>query len=72
LTASERRVAELAADGLTNRQIAQALFVTTKTVEMHLGRVYPKLGIAGRTELAGALSGQDDPARRAMASEASR
>jgi DNA-binding NarL/FixJ family response regulator len=48
-------VAELAAHGLTNRQIAQALFVTTKTVEMHLGRVYPKLGVAGRAELAGAL-----------------
>jgi DNA-binding CsgD family transcriptional regulator len=55
LTASERRVAELAADGLTNRQIAQALFVTTKTVEMHLGRAYPKLGIHGRTELASSL-----------------
>jgi DNA-binding CsgD family transcriptional regulator len=38
LTASELRVAKLAADGHTNRGIAQALFVTTKTVEMHLGR----------------------------------
>jgi DNA-binding CsgD family transcriptional regulator len=55
LTASERRVARLAADGLTNRQIAQALFVTTKTVEMHLGRTYPKLGIAGRGDLPIAL-----------------
>ena len=56
LTASERRVAELAAEGLTNRQIAQTLFVTTKTIEMHLGHVYPKLGIAGRRELSQALS----------------
>ena len=55
LTASERRVAEMAAEGLTNRQIAQALFVTTKTVEMHLGRVYPKLGITRRTELVATL-----------------
>lgn len=55
LTASERRVAEMAADGLTNRQIAQALFVTTKTVEMHLGRAYPKLGITRRTELVASL-----------------
>ncbi len=56
LTASERRVAEHAAQGLTNRQIAQALFVTTKTVEMHLGRVYGKLGIPGRAALAAGLS----------------
>jgi DNA-binding CsgD family transcriptional regulator len=55
LTASERRVAELAATGLTNRQIAQSLFVTTKTVEMHLGRAYAKLDIEGRDGLAGAL-----------------
>lgn len=55
LTARERRVAQMAADGLTNRQLAQALFVTTKTVEMHLGHVYGKLGIRRRTELAGAL-----------------
>lgn len=51
LTVSERRVAELAAKGLSNPAIAQALFVTRKTVETHLGRVYSKLGIAGRTQL---------------------
>jgi DNA-binding CsgD family transcriptional regulator len=56
LTASERRVAEMAADGLTNRQTAQALFVTTKTVEMHLGHAYPKLGITRRIELTAALA----------------
>ena len=54
LTASERRVAELAAAGRTNRDIAQELFVTPKTVENHLGRSYVKLGISGRRELAGA------------------
>ena len=47
LTASERRVAELAAEGHSNPEIAQALFVTRKTVETHLGHVYRKLGISG-------------------------
>jgi DNA-binding NarL/FixJ family response regulator len=46
----------MAADGLTNRQIAQGLFVTTKTVEGQLSQAYAKLGIAGRPELARALS----------------
>jgi DNA-binding CsgD family transcriptional regulator len=57
LTASERRVAELAAEGLTNRQIAQALFVTMRTVEGHLTRVFGKLELRSRDELAGALAG---------------
>ena len=56
LTASERRVAEMAAEGLTNRQIAQALFVTPKTVEVHLSSVYRKLEISSRAELARVLS----------------
>jgi DNA-binding CsgD family transcriptional regulator/tetratricopeptide (TPR) repeat protein len=55
LTASERRVAELAAEGRSNPEIAQALFVTRKTVETHLGHVYRKLRISGRTELGGVL-----------------
>jgi DNA-binding CsgD family transcriptional regulator len=55
LTPSELRVARLAAEGQTNREIAQALYVTLKTVEGHLARGYAKLGIAGRAELAGAL-----------------
>ena len=55
LTASERRVAGLAADGGTNRDIAQALFVTPKTVEVHLSNAYRKLGVRSRRELAGAL-----------------
>jgi DNA-binding CsgD family transcriptional regulator len=51
LTPSERRVAELAADGLGNVAIAQALFVSRKTVETHLGHVYAKLGISSREQL---------------------
>jgi ATP/maltotriose-dependent transcriptional regulator MalT len=51
LTASERRVADMAAKGLTNRQIAQDLFVTEKTIEWHLGQAYRKLGIGSRSEL---------------------
>jgi DNA-binding NarL/FixJ family response regulator len=42
---------------LTNREIAQALFVTMRTVEMHLSNTFRKLGISGRTQLAGALTG---------------
>ncbi|MEH3053735.1 MAG: LuxR C-terminal-related transcriptional regulator [Patulibacter minatonensis] len=55
LTPSERRVADLAADDRTNREIAQELFVTPKTVEVHLSAAYRKLGIASRRELSGAL-----------------
>ena len=55
LTASERRVAQLAVEGRTNRQIAQELFVTMKTVEMHLSNAYRKLDIGSRGELEGAL-----------------
>jgi DNA-binding CsgD family transcriptional regulator len=56
LTASERRVADLAAEGQTNRAIAQALYVTPKTVEVHLSSAYRKLGIGSRRELASALA----------------
>jgi DNA-binding CsgD family transcriptional regulator len=55
LTASELRVARMAADGMTNREIAQALFLTEKTIEVHLTRVYRKLEIQSRTQLARAL-----------------
>jgi DNA-binding CsgD family transcriptional regulator len=51
LTESERRIAELAASGLTNREVAQAAFVSPKTVEANLARVYRKLGISSRAEL---------------------
>jgi len=56
LTPSELRVAQLAATGQTNRQIAQALFVTQRTVESHLTSAYAKLGIGARPELATALT----------------
>jgi DNA-binding NarL/FixJ family response regulator len=55
LTASERRVSALAAEGHTNRDIAQELYVTPKTVEVHLSNAYRKLGIRSRRELSGAL-----------------
>jgi DNA-binding CsgD family transcriptional regulator len=55
LTASERRVAQLAADGMSNKEIAQTLFVTIKTVEMHLSGAYRKLEISSRAQLDKAL-----------------
>ncbi len=55
LTASESRVARLAAEGRTNREIAQQLYVAQKTVEMHLRNAYRKLDVAGRAQLASAL-----------------
>jgi DNA-binding CsgD family transcriptional regulator len=55
LTASERRIAELAAQGLTNRQIAQNLFITARTVEGHLTNVFAKLHVRTRIELSRAL-----------------
>jgi DNA-binding NarL/FixJ family response regulator len=51
LTSSEQRVAELVADGLSNKEIAAALVVTPRTVEAHLTRVYAKLGVRSRAEL---------------------
>ena len=55
LTASERRVAQLAADGMSNKEIAQTLFVTIKTVEVHLSHAYRKLEISSRAQLDPAL-----------------
>ena len=56
LTASERRVAQMAAEEVSNKEIAQALFVTVKTVEVHLSSVYRKLAINSRRQLAAALA----------------
>jgi DNA-binding NarL/FixJ family response regulator len=56
LTSSERRVAELATAGMTNREIAQSLFVTVKTVETHLHHAFQKLEVGSRRDLAGALT----------------
>ncbi len=60
LTPSEREVAELAARGLTNREVAERLFVSPKTVEANLSRVYSKLGIKSRAEL-GRVMGSESP-----------
>lgn len=51
LTSSERRVAELAASGLTNREVGSELSISPKTVEANLARAYRKLGIHSRAEL---------------------
>ncbi|HUA03890.1 MAG TPA: AAA family ATPase [Solirubrobacteraceae bacterium] len=65
LTAGELRVARLAAGGLTNREIAQALFITTKTAKGHLSRVYHKLGITRRDQLPDALTAPLEDTRSA-------
>jgi DNA-binding CsgD family transcriptional regulator len=56
LTPAERRVVELAAEGLANKEIARALYVTVNTVEVHLARAYAKLGVRSRAQLAKRLS----------------
>jgi DNA-binding CsgD family transcriptional regulator len=58
LTPSERRVAGMAAEGKTNRAIAQELFLTVKTIEAHLSSAYRKLDIGSRSELSGAFSAE--------------
>lgn len=60
LTASEQRVAALAADGMSNKQIAAQLFISAKTVEMNLSRIYRKLGIRSRAGLSAALASARD------------
>jgi DNA-binding NarL/FixJ family response regulator len=52
LTERERRVASLVAEGLSNREVADQLFVSVRTVEWHLSGAYRKLGVRSRTELA--------------------
>ena len=59
LTAAEQRVAALVADGQTNREVAAALFLAERTVASHLTRVYAKLGVRSRTELARKLQASD-------------
>jgi DNA-binding CsgD family transcriptional regulator len=51
LTAHELNIARLAAEGLTNREIGQQLYLSHRTVSTHLHRIFPKLGISSRTEL---------------------
>lgn len=55
LTPSERRVCDLAAQDMSNREVAQSLFVTEKTVELHLTNAYRKLGIRSRFQLASVI-----------------
>ena len=52
LTAAELRVARMAAEGNPNSEIAQALFITTRTVKAHLTHIYEKLGVNNRVQLA--------------------
>ena len=70
LTPAELRTARMAAGGLSNREIAQALFVSAKTVETQLSHAYAKLGIAGRNALASSLAeaatGRDASPARAV------
>jgi DNA-binding CsgD family transcriptional regulator len=64
LTASERRVAELTASGLTNRDVAAQLFMSPKTVEANLARVYRKLGSRSRAELGRQIANIGSPPRQ--------
>jgi DNA-binding NarL/FixJ family response regulator len=64
LTAQELEVAHLAAGGLTNRQIAERLYLSHRTVGAHLYRVFPKLGVSSRAGLRDALSAGAGPDRQ--------
>ena len=61
LTAQELQVAQLAAAGLSNKEIGQKLYLSDRTIGTHLYRIYPKLGISSRSELAAALAGFPAP-----------
>ncbi len=68
LTPAERRVAELVAEGHPNKKIAATLFVTVKTVEANLTRIYAKFGIHSRTELTRLLVHKSADAERGQRS----
>jgi DNA-binding NarL/FixJ family response regulator len=60
LTPQQRQIIRLAATGLSNREIAQRLFLSPRTVSSHLYRSFPKLGVAGRYQLHGLLAEADN------------
>jgi DNA-binding CsgD family transcriptional regulator len=61
LTAQELQIAQLAADGLTNREIGKRLYISHRTVGAHLARIYAKLGATSRVQLHSALSAGREP-----------
>jgi DNA-binding NarL/FixJ family response regulator len=61
LSPQETQIAELVAQGLSNREIGQRLFLSHRTIGSHLYRIFPKLGITSRQQLAGVLSGGGPP-----------
>jgi DNA-binding CsgD family transcriptional regulator len=69
LTPSERRVCEMAAAGQTNREIAQALFVSLRTIETHLTRAYLKLDVSSRSDLPAALQGSSSSSPEGSSSD---
>ena len=72
LTKAERRVAEAVAGGRTNREVADQLFVSVKTVDFHLQAIYRKLSVRSRTELAVLLASGGEAAARNLGAGAHR
>src|ERR687896_287439 len=68
LTAQELQIAQLAAEGLSNREIGERLYLSHRTISTHLYRIFPKLGITARGELQAALSTPTTEQRRREAS----
>ncbi|WTY54181.1 helix-turn-helix transcriptional regulator [Micromonospora sp. NBC_01412] len=66
LTRRERQVAVLVSQGLTNRRVAQELFVTEKTVEMHLANIFAKLGVSSRAVVARLIGATGQPVGAAV------
>ena len=69
LTPQQREIIELAAQGLTNREIAQRMHLSPRTVQSHLHRSFPKLGIAGRLQLNAVITSADPPGQTAIGSD---